>query len=173
MMICRHSLMVAVVSAALNAAAPAVQAEADGPDYFAVRNVASWDKLNMRAGPAASYQIVHQIAHDARGIENIGGCVGSWCQVRYQGAIGWVHSGYLAEDWPAPAPGPIYRVIGVDWNDVLNMRAGPSTGYAIVGAIPPGGAGVVQTGPCAGGWCTVSHQGRVGWVNMRFLTPQP
>jgi uncharacterized protein YraI len=30
-----------------------------------------------------------------------------------------------------------YRVVAVDFDDVLNIRAGPSAGYPIVGEIPP------------------------------------
>jgi len=65
-----------------------------------------------------------------------------------------------------------YRVVDVEYDDVLNIRAGPSAGYAIVGVIPPGGRGVRLVGHCQG-WCPVSYNGAAGWVNGRYLAPEP
>jgi hypothetical protein len=42
--------------------------------------------------------------------------------------------------------GRTYRVVGVEYDDVLNIRAGPSMGYPVVGVIPPGGRGVRLVG---------------------------
>lgn len=63
-----------------------------------------------------------------------------------------------------------YRVVDVAYDDVLNIRAGPSAGYAIVGEIPPGGRGVRLVGHCQG-WCPISYNGASGWVNGRYLAP--
>jgi uncharacterized protein YraI len=68
--------------------------------------------------------------------------------------------------------GRTFRVVDVDDGDVLNIRAGPSAGYPIVGAIPPGGGGVRLVGHCQG-WCPVSYNGTSGWVNGRYLAPEP
>jgi len=65
-----------------------------------------------------------------------------------------------------------YRVVDVEYDDVLNIRAGPSAGYAIVGEIPPGGRGVRLVGRCQG-WCPVSYNGASGWVSGRYLAPEP
>ena len=65
-----------------------------------------------------------------------------------------------------------YRVVAVAPDDVLNMRAGPSMGYPIVGAIPPGGRGVRLVGGCRE-WCPVSYNGATGWVNGRYLAVDP
>lgn len=93
-------------------------AEADGPDYYAVRGVAADDVLNMRAEPAASSAKIGDIPHDGRGLQNLG-CQGGpsfaqwqamseakrgkagkerWCKVRYKGLEGWVASRFLSED---------------------------------------------------------------------------
>ena len=64
-----------------------------------------------------------------------------------------------------------YRVVAVDDDDVLNIRAGPSAGYAAVGSIPPHARGVRVVGPCRG-WCQVQYAGATGWVNGRFLAPE-
>ena len=172
MTITRRSLVPVLFGAALLVGQVPAHATADGPDLYRVAGVAVWDKLNMRAGPATSYRVVGRIPHDGRGIENLGGTVGRWHQVRYQGTVGWAHAGYLAEDahdnaWPAPR----FRVVGVAWNDVLNVRAGPNATTAVVGALAPGTTGVARAGGCVGAWCLIQHGATSGWVNMRFLTP--
>jgi uncharacterized protein YraI len=48
----------------------------------------------------------------------------------------------------AQESGRSYRVVGVEYDDVLNIRAGPSMGYPVVGAIPPGSRGVRLAGHC-------------------------
>ncbi len=65
-----------------------------------------------------------------------------------------------------------YRVVDVEYDDVLNVRAGPSVGFPIVGEIPPGGRGVQLIGPCRG-WCPVRYRGASGWVHSRYLAAEP
>jgi uncharacterized protein YraI len=65
-----------------------------------------------------------------------------------------------------------YRVVAVEEDDVLNIRAGPSAGHAIVGEIPPRGRGVRLTGPCRN-WCPINYNGASGWVNARYLAIEP
>ena len=97
---------------------PTVQATADGPDFYAVTNVAADDVLNLRAGASEDAVKIGQIAHDAHGLQNLG-CQGLpsydewermtgkereasrnhyWCKVRYQGVEGWVEGRFLRED---------------------------------------------------------------------------
>lgn len=64
---------------------------------------------------------------------------------------------------------PGYRVVGVDANDVLNIRSGPDANSAIVGTIPPNGRNVRMIGSCAGSWCPIEYRGTQGWANRRFL----
>jgi SH3-like domain-containing protein len=71
---------------------------------------------------------------------------------------------------PPASPVPGYRVIGVDANDVLNIRSGPDANSAIVGTIPPNGTNVRMIGSCAGPWCQIEYRGTQGWANRRFLT---
>jgi hypothetical protein len=95
-------------------------ATADGPDSYAVSGVAAEDTLSLRAGPSADAEKIGQIAHDARGLQNLG-CQGLpsltewqemtgaereasrrnyWCRVRYLGVEGWVAGRFLREDGP-------------------------------------------------------------------------
>jgi uncharacterized protein len=94
-------------------------AEADGPDYYQVRDVSSSDTLNIRAEPHADAARLGEIQPDGVCIRNLG-CQGGltfqefttlskaqqaqrlkdnprWCKVEYQGLVGWVAGRYLAE----------------------------------------------------------------------------
>ena len=103
----------------LTIGAGAASAEADGPDYYAVRGVAAGDVLHIRAEPNPQARPVGQIPPQGTCIRNLG-CRGGltfaeystlspaeqeqrtrahprWCQVEYQGVTGWVAGRYLAE----------------------------------------------------------------------------
>jgi len=70
---------------------------AHGPDTWRVRGVASWDKLNMRAGPAARYGVVGRIDALGSGVHCLGPCKRNWCRVSWRGMTGWVNMRYLGE----------------------------------------------------------------------------
>lgn len=50
----------------------------------------------------------------------------------------------------------------------VNVRSGPSTGYAVVDVLRRGDAVDVQQ--CRGSWCYVSKPGPNGWVSASFLS---
>jgi hypothetical protein len=82
--------------------------------------------------------------------------------------------GTLAERSPQPRPAPmspLYVVTNVDRDDVLNVRDGPSTEFAVVGELQPGSRDVSITGACRSEWCPVRHQATSGWVNRMYLAP--
>lgn len=75
---------------------------------------------------------------------------------------------------PPPPMGravPSFRVAGVDENDVLNVRNGPSAEHGVVGSILPDAAGIKIVGPCVSRWCPIQHRGISGWVNSVYLSP--
>ena len=47
-------------------------AEADGPDFFRIKDVAADDVLNIRTGPGASHDKIGSIPPTADGIRNLG-----------------------------------------------------------------------------------------------------
>lgn len=92
-------------------------AEAGGPDSWAVTGVAANDVLNIRAQPNPSARIVGAVPPDGRGLANLG-CTGipsfaqwermserarrtaganRWCRIRYRDTEGWVRGKFLAE----------------------------------------------------------------------------
>jgi len=98
----------------------ALQAEADGPDWWAVTGVGTNDVLNIRAEPSASAEKIGEVPANAQGLRNLG-CTGEmsfaewekateaereraksnrWCKIEYSGATGWVAGRYLIEGAP-------------------------------------------------------------------------
>src|SRR5262245_59122381 len=73
---------------------------------------------------------------------------------------------------PQPPAGrslPSFRVAGVDFDDVLNVRTGPSADHDVIGSILPDAAGIRIVGPCISVWCPIQHRGISGWVNSAYL----
>jgi hypothetical protein len=62
-----------------------------------------------------------------------------------------------------------FSVFGVEDDDVLNMRSGPSEEYAIIGFIPPNATAVRMAGRCIAAWCEIQFRGTRGWVNRYYL----
>ena len=62
-----------------------------------------------------------------------------------------------------------FSVYGVEQDDVLNVRNGPSENHAIVGAIPPSASSVRMIGGCVDLWCEVEFRSKRGWVNRYYL----
>jgi hypothetical protein len=114
------SVAAAILALAVVALGPdTVGAEADGPDYFRVIDVAADDVLNIRAEPRAGSEKVGEIPPGADCVRNLG-CQGGlsfeeyttlteeekaarlkanprWCQVEYRGVVGWAAGRYLGE----------------------------------------------------------------------------
>ncbi|MBX2806915.1 MAG: SH3 domain-containing protein [Hyphomicrobiales bacterium] len=61
-----------------------------------------------------------------------------------------------------------YRVKGVAYNDVLNIRAWPSPRSRIVGHIPPNGDDVALIRR-KGRWGLIEYNGVEGWSHMGYL----
>jgi Bacterial SH3 domain len=64
---------------------------------------------------------------------------------------------------------PSFRVAGVDDDDVLNVRDGPSADHSVIGRIAPDAAGIKIVGSCISAWCPIQHRGITGWVNSVYL----
>jgi Bacterial SH3 domain len=70
-----------------------------------------------------------------------------------------------------PRSPPSFRVAGVELDDVLNVRDGPSAEHDVIGSILPDAAGIKIVGPCVSAWCPIEHRGLSGWVNSLYLSP--
>lgn len=72
-----------------------------------------------------------------------------------------------------PAEDDILMVIGVRYDDVLNLRAGPGADQEILAEIPPTYADLMALGNTRqlpeSFWIEVDYQGTRGWVHMGFI----
>lgn len=67
----------------------------------------------------------------------------------------------------------LHDVTGVAADDVLNLRAAPDAGAAIIGSLPPDVTGVEVAGLSADGkWGRINQSEASGWAAMAYLTPQ-
>ena len=94
-------------------------AEADGPDFYQVRDISSGETLGIHAEPDPDATRLGEIPPQGDCIHNLG-CRGGltfeefttlskeqqarrlkdnprWCRIEYQGIVGWVPGRYLAE----------------------------------------------------------------------------
>ncbi len=55
----------------------------------------------LRAGPGLDYEVTDEVDHGAA--LNVLRCAGEWCEARYEGVVGWVPAGTVAQAAPAPA----------------------------------------------------------------------
>lgn len=71
-----------------------------------------------------------------------------------------------------PALGDL-AVVGVERDDVLNVRSGPGAGNAVVVELAPTASGFTATGRTrdlsGGRWTQIETGGTTGWVNARYL----
>ena len=76
--------------------------------------------------------------------------------------------GHSFEDGGVPLV--FFRVVNVEWGDVLNIRAEPNAEARKVGEIPSYGNGVIgfSVEPVRG-WIFVNYEGIEGWVSERYL----
>jgi hypothetical protein len=72
-----------------------------------------------------------------------------------------------------PPSGAVLGVIGVEHDDVLNLRARPGADQPIIGRIPPTFDNLIALGNTrhlpSSFWTNVRYKGTEGWVNMRYV----
>ncbi len=81
---------IAAVAVALTAAAPSRAEDHASRATF------------LRAGPGLDYEATDEVDRGAR--LDVLRCAGEWCEARYEGVVGWVPAGTVAQATPAPAP---------------------------------------------------------------------
>ncbi len=56
----------------------------------------------LRAGPGLEYSVTDEVDHEAA--LDVLKCTGDWCEVRFEGSIGWVMASTVTQATPAPVP---------------------------------------------------------------------
>ncbi|HSF84391.1 MAG TPA: SH3 domain-containing protein [Acidimicrobiia bacterium] len=76
---------------------------------------------------------------------------------------------------PVPEEGPILGVVGVQFDDVLNVRSGPNVSFDVVTTLDPTQTGISGTGegwqlPSGAVWWQIDAGGVEGWINQQFMS---
>jgi uncharacterized protein YraI len=76
-------------------------------------------------------------------------------------------------DGPGPRVGDHVGVVGVAFDDSLNVRTGPGIGYEIVATLPPMATDIGVTGRTrlfpSSLWYEIDAGGLIGWVNTSYI----
>lgn len=171
-------------------AAPPSDDDLDGgPDYWAVRGLASNERLGVRLEPRSGSDVLATL-RNGEIVRNLG-CrmtgTTRWCRIRSTTGMdvtGWVAGRYLRESAAPPSvlpPGSgddggpdFYVVRGLAAGDTLNVRSRASTQGEVIARLAQG-ARVRNLGCESSGqtrWCKIRTTGSVevtGWVNGRYL----
>jgi N-acetylmuramoyl-L-alanine amidase len=133
--------------------------------------------LNLRTGAGTGYSVIEQLATGAY-VDILSGPISAdgyaWYQVNVQLTA---NTGYVAGAYLGSVSGGSFAIgdtVYVD-TDVLNVRSGPGTGYAVIDSLSTGDQGEVIDGPVnADGytWYEVNYSfgGYSGWVAGEFLS---
>ena len=128
-------------------------------------------RVNVRKGPSTKYSVI--------GVLNVGDKVtfvktkGKWSEVVYNGRTAYVFSKYLSKTPVGSAPaqpadpnygGAYYRYATTR----LNVRYGPGTNYAVVGALEAGER--VYCLGTSGNWTRIYYNGNTAYVSTAYLS---
>lgn len=137
--------------------------------------------LRLRAG-AGTGSAVLSMAYQGESVEVLEDAGNGWYKVSYNGVTGYMSGEYLslngtaapaqtaaASTQTAPAAASTAQSMRVNLGagEVLNLRSGPSTQNAKVGAIP--GGTVLTVEETVDGWCKVTYNGKTGYVSGSYL----
>ena len=112
--------------------------------------------LNVRSGPSTGYGIIGS-TYNGQVYVSIA-TSGSWHQIWYDDATGWVHGDYLT--------GSSLGTGSVTASN-LNVRTGAGTGYSIVGTAPNGSVWAIASS--SGAWDQIYYAGSARWVHGDYL----
>jgi uncharacterized protein YraI len=120
------------------------------------------DALNLRTGPALSYEVISVLPAGTT-VTLTGQETNGYRSVSWNGRDGWAFGAYLAQDLPTPSPNETAVT-----TDRLNLRSGPSLADG-VRTVLPAGAPVTVTGPASNGFRPVTWGGYSGWAYETYL----
>lgn len=126
--------------------------------------------LNLRQGPGASFAVIGSLKKS----EIVDGLAvspdGGWAQVRKaDGVIGWASLKYMTKI-AAPPPASPDDVLMIVTTDTLNVRAGPGTGYTVIGKVNRGARLVFLSATPDWGWVNVkTPENKTGWCSSKYL----
>ena len=134
-----------------------------------IKLASSSGRLNVRKGPGTGYATLGQLANGAK--VSVTAAQGGWYAIAYNGSTGYVSSAYVVKDGAATPtatnapsqPGKSGRVTASS----LNVRKGPSTGYARIGSLRLGDTVTVTA--TQNGWYAIAFKGSTGYVSAEYI----
>jgi uncharacterized protein YraI len=145
-----------------------------GGDGGGSGNAVVTSALNLRSRPSTSSSVITVMPAGAS-VTVSGGGQNGFLPVTYRGTDGWAYADYLdtGAAGPQPDPGsdpPSGPAVGSAVTTTsLNLRAGPSTGYAVL-TVMPGGASVEILGDPQGGFYPLRYNGTAGYASGDYLS---
>jgi uncharacterized protein (TIGR02594 family) len=126
--------------------------------------------LYLRQGPGTNFAVVGSLKKS----EMVDGLAvsgdGQWAQVRKAtGVTGWASLKYMTRIPPPPpvSSTDVYMIVTVD---TLNVRAGPGTGYTVVGKVNRGARLVFLGATPDWQWVNIKPpEGNPGWCSAKYL----
>jgi uncharacterized protein YraI len=122
--------------------------------------------LNLRTGPSTADRIL-LVMPDSATVTLLGDESNGFLEVSYRGTTGWAYGAYLDTDGGGDDGGSSDGTATVI-DGALNLRAGPSTGDAVL-TVMPDGATVEIRGDPENGFYPVRYSGRNGWAYGTYL----
>ncbi len=126
--------------------------------------------LNLRQGPGTNFAVVGSLKKS----EMVDGLAvssdGQWAQVRKAtGVTGWASLKYMTKI-PAPPPASSTDILMIVTVDTLNVRAGPGTGYTVIGKVNRGARLVYLGATPDWGWVNIkTPEEKTGWCSAKYL----
>jgi len=153
-----------------NPAPPADQEPPPGSAPTPGANATTTTDLNLRGGPGTTFQILAVMPGGSQLTVN-GAAEAGFYPVSFGGLTGWAAVDFVATGGPpADLPPPAATPTGsATTTSDLNLRAGPSTGDAILAVMPPGAA-VTLMGESTNGFERVTYNGTSGWAFGAYLS---
>ncbi|HXF86558.1 MAG TPA: TIGR02594 family protein [Anaerolineales bacterium] len=130
--------------------------------------------LNLRQGPGTNYAVIGLLKKS----EMVEGLAisqdGQWAQIRKtSGATGWASLKYMTPIAPPPPPGST-EIQMIVTTDTLNLRAGPGTGYSVIGKVNRGEVVTYLEATPDWQWVNIkTNQDKTGWCSSKYLTERP
>lgn len=145
--------------------------------FWSVSGIRSNDTLFVRSGPGTNYGEVGELPYNADGLSDVACQSSGWCQVTYGCISGWSFGKYLKNrngEHQTSSFAGYYAVSNHPMDELLNVRAGPGTQYAVVAELPPTAQDVLVSDCQVEDnyryrWCALSWQDISGWAYGRYL----
>ena len=120
----------------------------------------SGSEVNFRAGPSERHAVITTL--DLGEQVELLGMDSGWCEVVFNGQVGYVNAQYVSVDGLA-----VEDPRGIITGDCVNVRSAPTTNSDVLSKVYAGN--VVDLIALEGGWYAVSYNGVTGYVSADYV----